>query len=118
GSIKKYIIEYETTYIQKKITASGVIYLPENVSNKIPLISYQHETIFCKANAPSVGANNLLPEIICAHGFIVFVADYIGYGSSNEYFHPYYDKNHAASTVIDLINAGIVFLKDSKINFD
>src|SRR5690606_24300949 len=73
---------------------------------------------FCKANAPSVGANNLLPEIICAHGFIVFVADYIGYGSSNEYFHPYYDKNHAASTVIDLINAGIVFLKDSKINFD
>src|SRR5690606_21257730 len=65
GSIKKYIIEYETTYIQQKIKASGVIYLPENITAKTTLISYQHETIFCKANAPSEGANNLLPEVIC-----------------------------------------------------
>ena len=44
--------------------------------------------------------------------------DFLGYGTSQSIFHPYYDKAHASSTVIDLIKAAKEFLNQEEIAFN
>ena len=50
-------------------------------------------------------------EFLASAGYAAILPDYLGYGISEELFHPYYDRSHSASSVIDLITATREFLK-------
>jgi len=57
-------------------------------------------------------------EIAAVADFITVIPDYIGYGVSENTFHPYYDQQHSASTVIDLIKATKYYLQKEQVAFN
>ena len=107
-------IIYWTNYLSINIRASGLLYLPRESKVSMPILCLQHGTIFLKSEAPSLCIGFAGGELICSAGYIVIQSDYIGYGASSEYFHPYYDKNYGASSVTDMILASMQYVNDIK----
>lgn len=104
--ISIYKIVYATHFIDKLISVSGVIIVPNNCKSPMPIVSVQGGTTFLKADAPSISINDENPYLfLAASGYITFLPDYIGYGSSTAYQHPYYDCQHSASCIIDGLKA-------------
>ena len=116
--VSKNKIVYQTTYKGNIIEASGMIYLPIGLKEPAPLLSAQHGTTFEKSGAPSVSSGMSFYELFASGGYITFVPDFIGYGSSAHLFHPYYDQKHSALAVIDLIKTGKKYLKEKNIAFN
>lgn len=117
-SVKSYRMVYETTYKGKSVKASGVVYIPLGLTGKAPLISLQHGTTFLKSEAPSVSTDPTGMEYFASAGYIAMMPDFIGYGESSQVFHPYYDKAHAASAVIDMIKSTKEFLTKENIAYN
>ncbi len=112
-------ITYKTTFQGNEIEASGLIVVPD-VAGSYPLLSGQHGTIFSNAQAPSAfslsqGLSGF--EFFGAGGFITIIPDYIGFGSSKEILHPYYNSKYTASAIVDMIKAAKEFLTKEKIIF-
>jgi alpha-beta hydrolase superfamily lysophospholipase len=117
-AVTTYKIYYQTTYQGKRIEASGLLYIPQDLTEAAPLISLQHGTTFVKDKAPSVAMSFTGMEYFGAAGYIAIMPDFIGYGASSELFHPYYDRQHSASAVIDMIKSTKEFLDQEKIQFN
>lgn len=113
--ISVYKIIYQTTYINAPVSASGLLYVPKSVSLVFPVVSLQHGTIFLKSDAPSQCSGFAGGELLCSAGYIVLQPDYLGYGISEDIFHPYYDKTHAAASVLDMIEAALTYLSEINI---
>jgi pimeloyl-ACP methyl ester carboxylesterase len=115
--VKTYKIVYETTYNGEPVTASGLLYMPQGLGGKAPLLSLQHGTTFIKEDAPSTSGEFTGMEFFASAGYIAIMPDFIGYGESAELFHPYYDEPHSASAVIDMIKSAKEFLTEEEIGF-
>ena len=94
------------------INASGVVAYPlKGASASSPMLSYQHATEFMDANAPG---NNIDAEPMlllgAARGYIVVMADYIGYGSSSSEFHTYVQSEGLANAIVDMVRAARTYL--------
>lgn len=113
--IAVYKIKYRTPYASGEIEVSGLLSIPVNASAALPLLSIQHPTMLLKAEAPSVRQEIAAPDFFAGMGYITMQSDYIGYGESSSYFHPYYDKAYSASCVLDVIEAVLDFLKQKEI---
>lgn len=105
-----YKLTYKTNYKGKLISASGLVALPTGVGNKaLPLFSFQHGTMVKKSEAPSANHNDLITQIElmipAAMGSIASLPDYLGFGASANYFHPYYVAEPNANSIIDHILA-------------
>lgn len=132
ASVVKYHIslhrlEYTTTYKGQEITASGLIILPISPEHPAPILSYHHGPIFAERDVPSnlsnePGANatyQLLPALVLgANGFITFVPDYIGHGSSSAILYADHLYEPAANAVVDMLLAGREFLRQKEVEFD
>ena len=116
--ISTYKVTYHTTFQQKRIKASGLLFLPEANPDPAPFISLQHGTMFIKEQAPSASGDFSGMEYFASAGYIAVMPDYIGYGSSSDVFHPYYDRTTSALSVIDLIKATQEFLTKQKVTFN
>ncbi|NQU87518.1 MAG: hypothetical protein HQ541_17330, partial [Mariniphaga sp.] len=67
-----------------------------------PLLSFQNGTNTLHANAPSVNPDWELYrflEAVSSTGFVLAIPDYIGFGSTEEKFHPYLDKESTIQCV-------------------
>jgi pimeloyl-ACP methyl ester carboxylesterase len=104
-----YYVEYSTSYVNdQEMTASGLICIPDNVSMSYPVVSFQNGTNVKHSSAPTENLTD--EELILLHGmaglgFVVVVADYIGFGSTSDLFHPYLYKPLFESAVVDLLKA-------------
>lgn len=121
NGIEVYRVTYQTTYREEKIEASGLVVIPDDTSQPIPLLSAQHGTIFSNAAAPSEfsivnGVSGF--ELFSAAGFISIIPDFIGYGSSKEILHPYYNFKHTGGAIIDMILAAKEFLDRQSIPYN
>jgi pimeloyl-ACP methyl ester carboxylesterase len=116
--VTTYRLIYKTTFNNNPINASGLILLPKNIQHASPIISIQHGTTFVKSDAPSASIGYTGMELFASAGYIALMPDYIGYGESAEIFHPYYDQEHSARAVIDMINASKEYLVKQKIAFN
>jgi pimeloyl-ACP methyl ester carboxylesterase len=116
-SVKSYTLVYQTTYQGKPVEASGILLVPIGVTEKAPIVSLQHGTTFSHDEAPSVSGGFTGTELFASAGYISLVPDFIGYGSSAEIFHPYYDKEHSAIAIIDMVKSVKEFLSKEKIPF-
>jgi len=114
--VKPYKIVYQTTYKGNKINASGLILIPDGITDQAPIISIQHGTAFLKSDAPTISGSDGM-ELFASAGYVTLLPDYIGYGASSSVFHPYYDKEYSANAVIDFINAGKEFLTTQHVSF-
>jgi len=90
------------------IDASGVIAYPLKTGNaSSPLVSVQHATIFRNSDAPSQSASiDSVLLAVAGTGYIVAMADYIGYGASSGEVHTYVQASGLAASVIDMLRAG------------
>lgn len=107
-AVNTYKLEYMTLdSANALVKVSGLIAIPEK-STPSPVISYQHATTFTNESSPSfqLTANKESIEIALASlGYIVFSADYIGFGSSSGRDHPYLQKKPSANAVNDMLKA-------------
>ena len=87
--------------------ASGLLAVPvKPAGRRSPVLSYQHATIFLDAEAPSNAlAAGEPPIVLAATGYVVAAADYLGYGVSKGFPHPYLLSAPSASAVLDLLTA-------------
>jgi alpha-beta hydrolase superfamily lysophospholipase len=116
--VTTYKMIYQTKYNGKAINASGLIYIPANLSTAAPIVSLQHGTTFLKDKAPSAVGDFTGMEYFASAGYIAIMPDYIGYGESSAIFHPYYDEKHSAIAVIDFIKSAKESLRDKNIAFN
>lgn len=114
-------VEYRTKFQDEDIVASGLVIVPET-DQSISMLSYQHGTIVLNADAPSEQSSNstdaLLYSAISSAGFIAVIPDMIGFGSSNDTFHPYYVQEPTARAVSDMIVAARELAEEKELNFD
>lgn len=116
--IVSYKVVYKTNYKGDSINASGVLYIPKGMEGPAPIVSAQHGTTFRKNDAPTVSNSVTGMEFFAGGGYITFVPDFIGYGSSADIFHPYYDQKHSAYAVIDFIKAGKEYFDKNNIKYN
>jgi pimeloyl-ACP methyl ester carboxylesterase len=103
-SVSVFKIEYLIEINEKKIKASAIMLIPEQVNVATEIISIQNGTNFLHQDAISkiTQSSNSGFESIASLGYIVLIPDYIGFGSSEENIHPYYCKEYSAFTLIHL----------------
>ncbi|MFY0652094.1 MAG: prolyl oligopeptidase family serine peptidase [Cyclobacteriaceae bacterium] len=108
--VEIYKLEYSTEFLGEKIIASGLIGIPES-EDAFPLLSFQHGTISSHEDAPSENPLGSFYSAFASLGYIAIVPDFIGFGSSSDYIHPYYHKESSAQCVVDMIRASKEFLE-------
>ncbi|ADV47260.1 alpha/beta hydrolase family protein [Nitratifractor salsuginis] len=129
---RAYRIEYETVDEDGlPVKASGLMVVPTEEgttpadarklafmkSKGLSLVSDSHGTIFADKEAPTAVAEATMepvgsPVILTSMaGFVTLQADYIGYGSSANHYHPYLLKNSSAAATEDFIEAARNFAK-------
>lgn len=112
-----YKVVYKTVFKDTELNASGIICLPD-ASGNFPLLSFQNGTNTLHSNAPSV---NLLDAMFTALqsmsslGYIILMADYLGFGESTQILHPYYHRESNDAAVADLIHASEEFFIHEKV---
>ena len=102
-----YKISYITTFNGDDIIASGLVSIPTSMGI-YPVLSYQNGTNTEHSKAPSVNPDNelfLLLEFMASTGFVVTIPDYLGFGTSDDMFHPYLDKVSTVQSVLDMQRA-------------
>ena len=114
-----YKIEYNTTDVAGgDIIASGALIVPQG-SDEYPVLSYQHGTLHKLSDAPSeydTGAEvTRLATGFAGGGYVVVVPDYLGYGSSSDYTHPYQHAKTLASASFDMLQAAYEFIDEKDI---
>ncbi|RNI21766.1 alpha/beta hydrolase family protein [Rufibacter latericius] len=108
---------YNTTYKGSQIQASGLLCIPANTPSAPALVSAQHGTMFDDDDAPSNFPNSFTGfELIASVGYITVIPDFIGYGVSKDIVHPYYDEEHSAAAVVDMLKAAKFYLNQEAID--
>nr|WP_304608405.1 alpha/beta fold hydrolase [Pontibacter anaerobius] len=113
--VSVYKLVYTTTYQEREIQASGLVCVPQNMTTPAPVISAQHGTIFTEKDAPSNFEGLSGFELFASAGYVTLIPDYIGFGASKDIFHPYYDQQHSAMAVVDLIKAAKTLYEKEKV---
>ncbi len=102
-----YRIVYNTEFEGNELVASGLVTLPGEPGT-YPILSYQNGTNTLHSAAPSVDVENKLFQILQmmgSTGFIISMPDYLGFGESDDMFHPYLHKESTVQSVLDMIRA-------------
>ena len=123
-----------STYTQvpetgETVKATGLLAVPAKVSGPIPVVSWQHGTIFSFVQVPSTltlaaNPNYVLEENVdsketlfnvhrfAANGYAVIAADYLGKGPLRQSrSEAYAVKEASVQTCIDILNAGLAAMK-------
>ena len=102
-----YKITYKTTFEGKPIIASGLVSAPIS-EGPFPVLSYQNGTNTLHGEAPSINPNRdlyFLLEIVASTGVVIALPDYLGFGSTDNMFHPYLHAGSTVPVVLDMLRA-------------
>lgn len=118
--VEVYRITYQSEQADgERKTLSGAVLVPQKTGAK-SVISIQHATFFADEEAPSVNQGFSVvsrKSIFAAHGYIVFLPDYHGFGVDRDNIHPYHDAETLQSASEDMLLAGYEFLTNKGIDF-
>ncbi|MGC2775085.1 MAG: alpha/beta fold hydrolase [Bradyrhizobium sp.] len=91
NAVRLYRITYSSVVPErgnKPITATGLIAVPEISDTTLPMVSYQHGTVYGKQEVPSFPEQSPETQLMIAQfagqGYLVIGADYFGMGVSTE----------------------------------
>lgn len=102
-----YKITYKTTFEGEPIIASGLVSAPIG-EGPFPILSYQNGTNTLHGDAPSVNPDRnfyMLLEGIASTGFVVSLPDYLGFGVTQDMYHPYLNADATVPVVVDMLRA-------------
>jgi pimeloyl-ACP methyl ester carboxylesterase len=99
---------------QRSIVASGLVAIPDSPAADLPVISYQHGTVFEKDSVPSRPEQSMETRLVLSQfggqGYAVIAADYIGLGDS-ELANSYFVRDSIEQATFDLYVAAMKFLE-------
>jgi len=107
NDVNVYKLIYNTTVDGKDILASGLLCVP-SVPGEYPVLSFQNGTNTVNAWAPTefiTDPTHQMVQFISSMGFIVLMADYPGFGESENITHPYLIKEPTVQSLVDMIRA-------------
>ncbi|MBL7761126.1 MAG: alpha/beta hydrolase [Sediminibacterium sp.] len=98
--------------------ASGLVAIPETGLDSMPVVSYQHGTVFGKDQVPSVPEESMETKLMlaqfAAQGYIVIGADYFGMGIS-DLPNSYLIRGSSEQAAVDMLFAAKDVLAAQKI---
>jgi pimeloyl-ACP methyl ester carboxylesterase len=107
SGVELYKLVYNTTIEGEKIKASGILCVPVN-NGDYPVLSFQMGTNTLHANAPSKFPTDYeyqMVEVIASMGYIVVIADYPGFGESEQIHHPYLVAEPTVQSLVDMLHS-------------
>jgi dienelactone hydrolase len=91
NAVKLYRVAYPSVIPErgnKPTTAYGLVAIPETGKQAMPMVSYQHGTVFGQHEVPSFPEQSMETRLMIAQfagqGYVVVAADYFGLGLSTE----------------------------------
>ncbi|KHK02928.1 hypothetical protein [Desulfovibrio sp. TomC] len=118
NAVSLYKVIYETVIPElgnRPTTASGLIAVPQTAQKTLPVVSYQHGTVFTKTAVPSHPEESMETRLMIARfagqGYIVIGADYVGKGDSPEP-DSYMVRDVTAQACLDMLFASRVVCSD------
>lgn len=119
--VRLYRVLYNTVIPEdsnRPVRVSGLIALPVTKAATLPLLSYQHGTVFSRTEVPSFPEDSMETRLMVARfagqGYIVIAADYIGKGVSKEW-DSWLVKESTAQACLDMLFASQAVFADLKI---
>ncbi|MYL84675.1 hypothetical protein GTA51_16290 [Desulfovibrio aerotolerans] len=111
NAVSLYKVRYQTVIPERgntPTTASGLIAVPQVAHKNLPVVSYQHGTVFTKTAVPSHPEESMETRLMIARfagqGYLVIGADYVGKGDSPEP-DSYMVKDVTAQACLDMLYA-------------
>ncbi|MDL5055209.1 prolyl oligopeptidase family serine peptidase [Oscillatoria laete-virens NRMC-F 0139] len=123
-AVSLYQVTYRTVIPEKlnrPVAVSGLIAVPKGLKGKLPLLSYQHGTVFSRTEVPSryeqSAETRFMIANFAAQGYVVIAADYLGKGISDEP-EGYAVKDASVQACVDMLRASQDVLADLDIQPD
>lgn len=121
-AVKLFSVEYNSVIPEQNnrpTVASGLIAIPVTSNKTMPLVSYQHGTVFGKDWVPSSPEKSFETRLMLAQfggqGYVVIGADYFGMGSSKEK-DSYMVLNSQVQASYDMLEASKIILAKEGVN--
>ena len=118
NGVSLYKVQYATVIPEqgnKPTLASGLVAVPKTAQKKLPVVSYQHGTVFTRTAVPSRPEESDETRIVTArlagNGYVVIAADYIGKGDSTEP-DSYMVREATVQACVDMLFAARAVLAD------
>ena len=116
-SVKIYKLSYRTSFNGELVTASGLVCVPDSIAT-YPVISFHNGTNTCHQNTPTENPTGQLYSMIsmmAAHGYIISIPDYLGFGDSDVMLHPYMHRESIEQAVSDMLLAVNEFIHSEEV---
>jgi hypothetical protein len=126
-AVKLYKVTYHSSIPEqnnKPVITTGLIAIPDTDIKELPLISYQHGTIFDQKWAPS--AFDIAYEVhfmvsqFASQGYVLIAADYFGLEEASQLANSYLVESSSGQACMDMYHASLEVLEQegiSKNNF-
>ena len=114
SGVNVYSITYNTSFLGEDVIASGLVIIPSEPGD-YPVLTFQNGTNTLHSDAPTVDPDNQYYQMlqgVASTGYVVIIADYLGFGASENMDHPYLHKESTVQTVIDMLYAVTEFDDD------
>ncbi len=118
NAVRLYRVIYTTVIPERDnqpVTVSGLIAVPKGATGNLPVVSYQHGTVFSRTEVPSMieqsPETRLMIANFAAHGYVMIAADYIGKGVSTG-TEAYIVPEVTAQACADMLRASRAILAD------
>jgi len=124
-AVKLYKVTYHSIIPEqanKPVITTGLIAIPEMDSKELPLISYQHGTIFDRSWAPSAYDNayevHFMVSQFASQGYVLIAADYFGFEEASELANSYFLEKSTGQACLDMYAASLEILDKEEITKD
>ncbi len=99
----------------RPIVTTGLVAVPEGAATSLPLVSYQHGTVYLNQEVPSYPEQSPETQLMIAQfagqGYLLIGADYFGLGGSSEP-EGYMVKASQQQATVDMLTAGRAVLAE------
>lgn len=116
NAVRLYRVTYPSVVPElgnKPVALTGLVAIPEVPQTTLPLVSYQHGTVYGKQEVPSYPENSpetqLMIALFAGQGYLLTGADYVGMGDSREPQGYMVKASHQQATA-DMLPAARAFL--------
>ncbi len=106
--VNVYNVVYKTLFQGEEIEVSGLISIPDTDGGSFPIVSFQNGTNTSHADAPTKNLNSTIFKYLhsmASTGNIMLLPDYIGFGKSEQFVHPYLHKESTVAVIENFIIA-------------
>lgn len=110
-SVDLYKVTYQTQIpeLDKPTIGTGLIAIPDMSATEMPMISYQHGTVFSRYWVPSIPDSSYETQYMIAQfasqGYVLIAADYIGIAPGTSESNTYFVKESTEQACLDLYRA-------------